>query len=172
MAAQRDVAQSNSCGVQAAAPYKLGDGALSLIRLAAALAMLAAGVQDSPAPLDVTVQVSVQQSIVFRVPRGEVRVPASSGAVRWREAAAPRCIPARMVVSAVPTQGTVDLVMRDNRRFRAQLAGPCGALDYYRGVYIQAQMDGQICAQRDAVRSRMGSHCAITQLRQLHPVRP
>ena len=150
-----------------------------MIRLAAAaLALLATSTQDSPAqpqpafPLERVLQVTVQQRIMIRVTRGEPRVQASTGAVRWREANGPRCIPARLIAGAVPAPNTVDLVMRDNRRVRARLGARCVGLDYYRGLYVDTHPDGQICAQRDAIRSRMGGNCAITEFRQLQPVRP
>lgn len=139
---------------------------------AAALTLLVTGAQDSPPPLQATLQVTVHQRIIIRVPRGEPRVQASTGAVRWREASGPRCIQAGQIAGAVPTADTVDLVMRDSRRFRARLGARCAGLDYYRGLYVDAHPDGQICAQRDAIRSRMGGQCAITQFRQLQPMRP
>lgn len=150
-----------------------------MIRLAAAaLVMLLTGGQDSPVPVPGPVplehtmlQVTVHQRVIIRIPRGEPRVPASAGAVSWRESSGPRCISARQIAGAIPTSETVDLVMRDNRRFRARLAARCGGLDYYRGLYVNAQSDGMICAERDVIRSRMGGECAIARFQQLQPVR-
>ena len=144
-----------------------------MIRLAAAaVALLAAGAHDSPDPLEeMHAEASiVQQRVIIRVSRGDGRVPARSSPARWREAAGPSCIQAQQVAGAVPAAHSVDLVMRDNRRVRAQLGGRCDGLDYYRGLYVEAQADGQICAGRDAIRSRIGGRCAITRFRQLHPV--
>ena len=153
-----------------------------MIRLAAAgVALLAAGSQDTHAQAQaqpglvlefVLAQVTVRQHIIIRVPRGQNRVPASSGLIHWREGAGLRCIPARAVAGAMPNANMVDLVLRDNRRVRARLGGRCMALDYYRGLYVDANPDGQICAQRDAIRSRMGGQCEIVQMRMLQPVRP
>ena len=150
-----------------------------MIRLAAAaVALLAAGAQDSPVPAEVAptdlvaLQMTVHQQVIIRVPRGRNRVEASSGATRWRETGGPRCVQARQIAGAMPTASTVDLLMRDNRRIRARLGRGCAALDYYRGLYVSANPDGQICAGRDEIRSRMGGHCGIVQFRLLQPVRP
>ena len=72
----------------------------------------------------------------------------------------------------MPGANTVDLLMRDNRRVRAHLGRRCAGLDYYSGLYVDANPDGQICAGRDAIRSRMGGQCGIVQFRQLQPARP
>lgn len=144
---------------------------------AAAIAVLVTGGPDtspppeSPWPIEQTIQVAVRQRIIIRVPRGEPRTPAMNATPRWRETNGPRCIPAHQIAGAMPAGDTIDLVMRDNRRFRAHFRQRCQGLDYYRGVYVDAHPDGQICATRDAIRSRMGGHCAITQFRQLHPAR-
>ena len=161
---------------------KEGHGACPMIRLAAAaLALLAASMPDdaSLSPADsradialaelVFAQVVVQQQIIIRVPRGDARVPASSAPTRWRESNGPRCIQARQIAGAKPAASRVDLLMRDNRRIRARLARRCVALDYYRGLYVSANPDGQICAGRDQVRSRMGGACDIVDFRTLRP---
>jgi hypothetical protein len=136
---------------------------------AAALALLAGGPQDSAAQDQLrTTQVVVRQQIVIRVPRE--RVEASAAASHWRETGGPRCIAAGQIASARPSESSVDLVMRDNRRFRAQLGQRCAGLNYYRGLYVAANQDGQICAQRDVIRSRMGGTCGIVRFRSLQPV--
>jgi len=86
-----------------------------------------------------------------------------------RETNGPRCIPARQIAGAMPSASNVDLLMRDNSRVRARLVGRCAALDYYRGLYVDANPDGQLCAGRDAIRSRMGGQCEIVQFRVLRP---
>ncbi len=112
-------------------------------------------------------QITVQQ-IIIRVPRRDDRVPAMSN-MGWRETNGPRCIPARQIAGAMPSASNVDLLMRDNSRVRARLVGRCAALDYYRGLYVDANPDGQLCAGRDAIRSRMGGQCEIVQFRVLRP---
>lgn len=151
-----------------------------MIRLAAAaFALLVAGAQDSPAPPPepapglpyAVAQVTVRQQIIIRVPRGQNRVPAANAPTRWREAGGMRCVPARQIAGALPGHGSVDLVMRDNRRVRARLGQQCMGLDYYRGLYVSANSDGQICAGRDVIRSRMGGRCDIVEFHALRPAR-
>jgi hypothetical protein len=145
-----------------------------LIRYAAAaLALMAGGAQDSSAVSEwAEVQVIVRQQIIVRVPPRVQQVPAASVPLRWREANGPRCVSARMIAGASPSQSSVDLVMRDNSRIRARLGQRCAGLDYYRGFYVNANTDGQLCAERDVIRSRMGGECEIVQFRTLQPVRP
>lgn len=149
-----------------------------MIRLAAASALLlAAGAQDDPPVQDfrettvAIVQMTVHQ-VIIRIPRGDDRVPASANSMHWRETRGPRCIPVRAIAGAMPSASSVDLLLHGNRRVRARLGQGCAALDYYRGVYIGANPDGQICAGRDAIRSRMGGQCEIVQFRLLQPARP
>lgn len=143
---------------------------------AAAVALLAGGAQAS-APIGVPtsvlakVQVTIREQVIIRVPR-QNRVPAASAPVRWRETGSPRCVPVRMIAGAMPAQRSVDFIMRDNSRMRVHLSRRCAALDYYRGLYVNATADGQLCAGRDAIRSRMGGECGIAAFRALRPVRP
>ena len=141
--------------------------------LAAALALAAGGAHSSAAHSEfASVQVVIRQQIIIRVPERPNRVPAASAPLRWREANGPRCVPARMIAGANTAQHSVDLIMRDNSRIRARLAQRCAGLDYYRGFYVNANADGQLCAERDVIRSRMGGECGIAQFRSLTPVRP
>lgn len=148
-----------------------------MIRLAAAALVLAAGgPQDSapPPPELAFAQVTVRQQVIIRVPRGgQGRVEASAAApMRWREAGGPRCISIRQIEGALPGGATVDFLLSDNRRVRAHLGQRCGGLDYYRGMYLSANPDGQICADRDVIRSRMGGQCEIEHFSALQAVRP
>lgn len=146
-----------------------------MIRFALAAALLIAAPPAEPdaipAQLDRVaaelLQVTVQQ-IIIRVPRRDNRVPAVSN-MAWRETNGPRCVPARQIAGAMPTASTVDLIMHDNSRVRARLGQRCAALDFYRGLYVNANPDGQLCAGRDAIRSRMGGQCDIVQFRMLRP---
>jgi hypothetical protein len=148
-----------------------------MIRLAAAaLLLIGAGAsQDSapPPPQLQFAQVTVRQQVIIRVPRGgHARVEASASPIQWREAAGPRCISIRQIAGAMPAAASVDFLLHDNRRIRAQLGQRCAGLDYYRGMYLNANPDGQICAERDAIRSRMGGQCGIVEFRSLQAVRP
>jgi hypothetical protein len=114
------------------------------------------------------------QQIIVRVTAGERRsLPPGASMIRWRESRGPRCITASQVLGAtLLSQSSVDLIMRDNRRVRARLHQRCPALDYYRGFYIDTTADGRICADRDAIRSRVGGECEIEQFRALTAERP
>lgn len=141
------------------------------LALATALSFAAPPVEEESFPPQLErvaaelLQVTVQQ-IIIRVPRRDQRVPAMSN-MGWRESSGPRCIPARQIAAAMPSPNNVDLLMRDNSRVRARLGGRCAGLGYYRGLYVDANPDGRLCAGRDEIRSRMGGRCEIVQFRTL-----
>jgi hypothetical protein len=117
----------------------------------------------------------VHQQIIIRV--APASVPAAGGGasqlVRWEEGRGPRCIdPRRILGAARLSQNSVDLVLRDRTRIRARLEGRCPALDFYSGFYVSMSADGQICADRDSIRSRTGGECQIEQFRTLTAERP
>ncbi len=139
---------------------------------AALLLMVLAGVPGEPSPADPIqfAQVTVRQQILIRVParvRGAPRGPAASP-IEWKESRGPKCVPMRMIAGAtLLSQNSFDLVMRDRSRIRARLDKRCPALDYYYGFYIRRTTDGQVCADRDSIRSRMGGQCEIDRFRSL-----
>jgi len=118
--------------------------------------------------------ITLHQQIIIRVAPGAV--PAGAGVsplVRWEEHRGPRCIAARQILGAAHlSQNSVDLVFRDNSRVRARLGGRCPALDFYSGFYVPMSADGQICADRDSIRSRTGGECQIERFRTLTAERP
>jgi len=114
--------------------------------------------------------ITVHQQIIIRVaPAGAPTGAAGlSPMVRWEEHRGPRCIdPRRILGAAHLSQDSVDLIFRDNTRVRARLEGRCPALDFYRGFYVPMSADGQICADRDSIRSRTGGECQIERFRTL-----
>ncbi|MGE0180596.1 MAG: hypothetical protein AB7O91_12345 [Sphingomonas sp.] len=142
---------------------------------AAALFLLVFGGQDNQRPLRAPQagNMTVRYQILVRVPRGVREIaPAGRSLIRWRERRGPRCIAAGQIVGATLLgQNSVDLLMRDRSRLRARLESRCPALDYYRGFYLDAAADGQVCADRDSVRSRAGGSCQIDAFRTLTPQR-
>jgi hypothetical protein len=112
----------------------------------------------------------VREQIVVRIPPGmRVSEPVP---VRWKEGKGPKCVPIRMIAAAaVMAPASVDFLLRDNHRVRAKLDSSCPALDYYHGFYVAMSTDGQICADRDVIRSRMGGECGIDKFRSLKPKR-
>jgi hypothetical protein len=117
--------------------------------------------------------VTVRQQFIVRVQRGpRPNAPAGASLLQWREARGPRCVPvARIAGATLQGQNSVDLILRDHSRVRARLERRCPALDYYYGFYLNATEDGQICADRDFIRSRVGGQCQIEQFLSLAPVR-
>ena len=124
----------------------------------------AAPPSDAPVQPEQYAQLVVREQIMVRV---QTR-PAPAAPVQWKEGKGPKCVPARAVVGAsLPSENSVDLVMRDRTRVRARLDSSCPALDYYYGFYIRPNADGMICADRDSIRSRVGGECGIERFRGL-----
>lgn len=114
-------------------------------------------------------QVTIRERVIIRIPRMSPipRGPAAA-AVTWEERKASRCVPLAALNGAVlGGEGAVDLMTGDGRRFRAVLDDDCPTLDFYSGFYLKPTGDGQVCARRDAIRSRSGARCLITGFRQL-----
>ena len=142
---------------------------------AALLLLLSGGGQERAAPPRAqSGTLTVHRQIIIRVPSGLRQVaPAGASLIKWREGRGPDCIAAtRLIGATFLRQNSVDLILRDNSRVRARLQRSCPALDYYRGFYINATEDGQICADRDSIRSRAGGECQIDQFNALSPERP
>ena len=138
------------------------------------LLLLAFVAQTAPPPPRAETVTVRHQQIIIRLSRGP-RTIATAGAslIQWRESRGPRCVSARRLIGATSLRpDSVDLIMRDNSRVRARLQRRCPALDYYRGFYINATEDGQICAERDSIRSRAGGECQIEGFSALSPERP
>ena len=64
--------------------------------------------------------------------------------------------------------GNIDFVLRNRQRLRAKLDGDCDGLDFYGGLYVQSD-DGEVCAKRDSIRSRIGQVCKIEKFKLLMP---
>lgn len=128
------------------------------------LGMLAA----QPANVGTVTRLVIQDEVILRVP---VQPRPVAPEVDWVERKAPKCIPAGMIRRALlsgPEQ--VDFILADRTRIRAKFDEDCPALDFYGGFYLQPQ-DERLCADRDAVHSRMGGSCTIDKFRLLVPVR-
>lgn len=144
-----------------------------MILSVAGLWLIAASLAADPVPPgSVYAQVRVRQQVIIRMPpSARRRVPAATSLQQFRERRGPRCIDLRAIRGAnLLGPNSVDLTLRDNSRVRARLERRCPALDYYYGFYLDANADGQVCADRDVVRSRIGGACKIDQFRRLEPV--
>ncbi|WP_294248931.1 hypothetical protein [uncultured Sphingomonas sp.] len=114
-------------------------------------------------------QVMIRERVVIRVPRA---ASAPVTPIRWKERKGPRCISAQDLAGALPAEeGAVDIVLTGGKRVRARLVRACRQLDYYSSFYIRPGPDGQICADRDPIRTRAGRTCEIERFRSLVPVR-
>ncbi len=113
-------------------------------------------------------QLTIRERIVIRVPRMPVQPVAAP--IAWSEKKGPKCLPIASMAGALissPTQ--VDLVLKGGQRVRAKLDGDCTPLDFYSGFYIRPTRDGQVCADRDAIRVRSGASCPIDTFKKLVP---
>jgi hypothetical protein len=139
--------------------------------MAAALGQAAADAEPSPiAPMQFA-QLTIRRQLLVRIPvrpRPDTAAIARESRIEWKEKGGPKCVPAQQIVAATAfTQKSVDLILRDRSRMRAKLERSCPALDYYFGFYIMPAADGQICADRDSIRSRVGGECGIDRFRTL-----
>lgn len=128
------------------------------------IAMLFGAGDPTPPPAGVRIMI-VQQQWIVRVP---VR-PHPAPTLQWEEEKGPKCIPAGMIAGALlSSPGNIDLVLRNRQRLRARLDNDCDGLDFYGDLYVQTG-DGEVCAKRDSIRSRVGGQCKIEKFRMLVP---
>jgi len=110
-------------------------------------------------------QLTVEQTLIVRVPRRSQPKP-----LKWKTKKGPKCVPmAAIAGAAVVADDAIDLALKGGQRLRAQFSSRCPALDYYSGFYILPTEDGQICADRDVIRTRSGGQCEIQRFRRLVP---
>lgn len=121
-------------------------------------------------------QVRIEQRVTIRItprtpqvrPDMFVGVPDEAIGPHFVERKIGRCIPVRNI-SAVQTndRNSLILYLRDERMVRARLERSCRARDFYSGFYLSSSSDGNLCVDRDALQSRSGANCKLTQMRQL-----
>jgi hypothetical protein len=138
----------------------------------AGLAALAAGGGMPSAPVGESLaQLTIQQSIIIRMPR-RAAAPAPAP-LKWKSKKGPKCVAMDSIVgAAVVSPDAIDLVIRGGQRLRAEFSSDCPALDYYSGFYMRPTEDGRVCADRDVIRTRSGTQCEIERFRKLIPVAP
>ena len=129
------------------------------------------GAPETASPADPVqfAQAYIREQILIRVPAKLRQVqPPAIDHVEWKEKKGPKCLSMRLITgAALVGQNSVDLILRDKSRVRAKLERSCPALDYYRGFYVSPTKDGQICADRDFFRSRLGGQCEIDKFKAL-----
>ena len=120
---------------------------------------------DPPAEQRVVRRMVIRDEIILRIP---VR-PRRSPAIEWKERKGPKCVDVnRLAGGMLSGPSSIDLILRDRSRVRAQLDSECPALDFYGGFYLQPD-DERICARRDEVRRRDGGSCRIERFKRLVP---
>jgi hypothetical protein len=120
---------------------------------------------ESPRDEQVVRRLVVRDEIILRIP---VR-PRPNPAIEWKERKGPRCLDTNQLAGAMYSgPSSIDFVLRDRRRFRAEMDSECPAIDFYGGFYLLPD-DERICAKRDFVRSRVGGSCRIERFRSLLP---
>lgn len=126
--------------------------------------LLATGEAGTPPAPPVRVM-TVQRQMILRVP---VR-PYPRMNFQWEEEKGPKCVPVGAIAGAMLSgPDSIDVMLRNRQRIRAKLDEDCDGLDFYGGFYLQTE-DGQFCAKRDAIRSRVGGSCRIDKFRMLVP---
>jgi hypothetical protein len=120
---------------------------------------------SSVSPAQTQASLSQADELVLRVP---VR-PLPQPRIDWQPGRAFRCMPIRAIRGAMlSSPENVDILLPQQHRVRAHFAEDCPALDFYGGFYLKPQ-DGQLCAGRDIIYSRMGGSCRIEGFHLLVP---
>jgi hypothetical protein len=92
--------------------------------------------------------------------------------IDWQERKGPKCFPASLIRRAILSgEDQVDFILAGHGRVRAKLDEDCPALDFYGGFYLRPE-DQRLCADRDAIYSRIGKSCTIEKFKQLVPKLP
>lgn len=120
---------------------------------------------EPPAEQQAVRRMVIRDEIILRIP---IR-PRLSPAIEWKESKGPKCLDSGRIAGAMLSgPSSIDFVLTDRRRFRAEMDNECPALDFYKGFYLQPD-DERICAKREYIRSRVGGDCRIERFRTLVP---
>ncbi|MCY7281655.1 MAG: hypothetical protein LH610_12330 [Sphingomonas bacterium] len=120
---------------------------------------------SEPPPAPPVRMMTIERQMILRVP---VR-PYPRMTLRWEEEKGPKCLPVGAIAGAMLSgPDSIDIVLRNRQRLRAKLDNDCEGLDFYGGLYLQTE-DGQLCAKRDVIRTRVGGTCPIEKFRLLVP---
>lgn len=145
----------------------------ALLAMAAAVAAAVPAPPRAPAPSDSfdIAQFTFRSQVTVRIQTAPAPPPPPPQ-IELREKKGPKCLPmSGLLGAAVVANNSVDFFLRGGARVRARFNANCPALDYYSGFYVNPGPDGQVCADRDVVRSRAGGECAIDKFRLLVPKR-
>jgi len=135
----------------------------SLVALSVSLSAWLGAASDGGDSPQIVQRMIVRDEIIIHVPIAQRRMP---GLV-WVEHKGPKCVSAAMIAgAAMASQSSIDFVLRDRSRVRAEFDSDCEGLDFYGSFYVEPQ-DGSVCAKREEIRSRAGSTCRIERFRSL-----
>lgn len=123
-------------------------------------------VGDPPPPPQQDVRrVVINREVVISIP---IR-PRPRQRIDWIEKKGPKCIGTDRLAGAMWSgPSSIDFVLRDRSRIRAEMDDECPALDFYKGFYLQPD-DERVCAKRESIQNRVGASCRIERFRRLVP---
>lgn len=121
---------------------------------------------DQPAqPREGVRRVVINEELIISIP---IRPRPQQRRV-WTEHKGPKCIAAERIAGAMLSgPSSIDFVLRDRSRVRAEMDDECPALDFYGGFYLQPD-DHRVCAKRETIKNRVGASCRIQRFRLLLP---
>lgn len=145
----------------------------ALLALLASATAATAPSPAGPSEGNALAQVQFRGQIIIRVPSAPM--PAAAPIVgnalgkplRFDEKKGPKCVAVGQLGGAMIDDGDLDLILKGGERVRAKLDGDCRGLGFYSGFYLKANADGQVCAGRDAIRTRSGDSCGIKRFHKL-----
>jgi hypothetical protein len=128
-------------------------------------------------------QVVIEERLIIRVPARRSSLTSFSASeqstprapeplIVWKKKDGPKCLPMRQIMGVLTAErDSIDIVTREQQRFRANLNRGCRALDFYSGFYMQPTKDGQLCRDRDDIHARSGAKCQVDKFSLMVPTR-
>lgn len=153
--------------------HLLAPVALLFPALAVVQPPVAAPAAPTAAAPPVAEQVSIDQRVTIRInPRpAPMRMGApfmDAGAPRLMERRMGKCVALGGIAGIQPVASDkLLLIMRDDRLVTAQLEKGCQAREFYSGLIVNRAADGQMCLQREELKSRSGATCQVVGFREL-----
>lgn len=87
---------------------------------------------------------------------------------QWETGRPVKCIDVEGISGAIVVDPrTVDVFVKNGRRWRIRFTNSCSQISYYGGFYYQPTKPGQICARQDQLISRAGGGCRVQRIYEL-----
>jgi hypothetical protein len=116
----------------------------------------------------VLAQIIIRQTKIIRIPSAPTSLVPAPPRLTFKEKDAPKCIKwSNLAATVVSSPTTIDVIVRGGMRYRLKLEKSCQAIDFYQGFYVKPTADGQLCKDRDSIRSRAGGECGIDKFKTL-----